>query len=220
MALPTGLKVAARDEDRDLKHASKRKNWRRRRLGRAVTIALLAGVSIAGLAGCGFEPLNAKRTTASSTVQQMSDVKIALIQASADQEYSALQNRIDLARVGQQLRNELLNSFNPDGAPSQPRYEMHVDVSETETQLAVDSAGLSLRSNITVIAKYRLVNVSDGKPVLSGTSSFVNGYAIVTNSYSTVVGRKDAENRALRGVAEDITRRTALYFERQQASEN
>src|SRR5271169_3126160 len=64
-----------------LSSSSYRENSRTCRL-----VAALAILSLSALAGCGFEPFNAKRDLSSSTVEQMSDVKIALIQADRDQE--------------------------------------------------------------------------------------------------------------------------------------
>jgi hypothetical protein len=193
---------------------SYRENSRTCRLATALAI-----LSLSALAGCGFQPLNAKRDLSSSTVEQMSDVKIALIQADRDQENLPTNPyRVDVSRLGQQMRTELLNSFNPNGAAATAHYELHVTLKVTEVQVAQDPSGLSQNYTTTVTATYSLVTIRDGKSVLGGTSAMTNDYAVIENSYSTVVSREDAETRAMRGVAQDIARRTALYFKRQPIS--
>jgi hypothetical protein len=176
-------------------------------------------LSLTALIGCGFEPLNAKRSNTSSTVEQMSDVKIAPIQGNIDNEYIAT-GREDVARLGQQMRNALLNTFNPDGAPANPHYELSVSLKLAQTLAAQDPSGLAQTYYVTVTAKYSLITIADRKSVLSGTSAFTNSYGVVENSYSSLTAKQDAERRAMRGIADDIARRTALYFKRQPAAAN
>ncbi|HYB08879.1 MAG TPA: LPS assembly lipoprotein LptE [Alphaproteobacteria bacterium] len=187
-------------------------------------IAVLAMLSLSALPGCGFEPLNAKHETASSTIEQMSEVKIAPIQSTTDEEAPSATTahvyRVNLARLGQQMRNELLNTFNPDGAPAAPLYELNVHLKVTETLVAQDSSGLAQTYWSTVTAIYDLRTVKDGKSVFSGSSNMTNDWAMIENSYSTVVQRQDAQRQAMRALAEDIARRTALYFKREAASAN
>src|SRR5271169_18960 len=146
-----------------LSSSSYRENSRTCRLAAALAI-----LSLSALVGCGFHPLNAKRDLSSSTVEQMSDVKIALIQADFDQENPPAKiYRSDVARLSQQMRNELLNSFNPNGASATPRYELHVTLKVTEVLIAQDSSGLAQNYTTTVAATYSLVTIGDGKSVFS-----------------------------------------------------
>jgi LPS-assembly lipoprotein len=156
----------------------------------AIALALLV------LAGCGFHPLHAQRAGDGSTVGNLAQVKIALIDN----------------RIGQELRNELLNRLNPDGSPRAPRYTLQVKLEQTESALAIDEAGTASRSSLSVTATYKLISLDNGTPLLQGTSTSINSYSIITNSYATLVGQKDAQKRTLRAVADDIALRLSLYF--------
>lgn len=174
------------------------------------------------LAACGFQPLYAAREKTLSTNDQMAQVRVDVIEAGTlgPQESAFGPGRIELARLGQQLRNKLLDEFNPDGRPSHPLYALHVDLRETEIPVAIDRAGTSQRDDVEIYASYKLLSLTDAKVVLSGTTTMTNSYGIIANPYATVVGRADAEDRATRGIAEDIVRRVALYLERRSSPEN
>lgn len=165
------------------------------------------------VAGCGFEPLHAERKNGTSTIAQMSQVKIDLVEDS-----SSLKSHLN-DRYDQELRNELFNRFNPDGKSSQSRYALQIKLAQSEGQVAIQPDGTSARSNVAIVANYRLISLDDGKAVLQGTSTAVNSYSIITNSYATLVGGQDAHKRALQAIADDITRRMALYFRRQPVAQ-
>ena len=123
-------------------------------------------------------------------------------------------------RTGQELRNELLDRFNPDGKPAEPRYRLRVQLREAETAVAIERDDTASRSSLAISAAFTLTSVPDGKVVLQGVSTGLNSYGIITNSFATLVGKQDAERRALRSVADDIATRVSLYFQRQSAAES
>ncbi len=172
------------------------------------------------LGGCGVQPRDG--TQPAKAAAQMPNVKIDLIQDSPGQAaYSAIGfTRIDYARLGQQLRNELLDRMTPNGPSGQAGYTLHVDLKESEAATAIDPAGTVQRSSLTITATYRLFSIADGKQVLFGTASSINDYGILENAFSTTVGRRDAESRVLRSIADDIKTRVALYFERGPEAED
>ena len=153
------------------------------------------------LAACGFEPLHAQRTGAPGP-DDLAQVKIELIED----------------RAGQELRNELLDRFDTAGKPSEPRYRLQVKLRETETAVGIQRDGTAARSDLAIYAVYTLRSVSDGKIVTQGVSTGVNSYGIITDAYATLVGKQDAERRALRAVADDITTHVSLYFQRPAAA--
>src|SRR5215472_435273 len=106
----------------------------------------VAGLSLALLAlvGCGFEPLFAQRSGGSGP-DDLAQVKIELIED----------------RKGQELRNELLDRFNPDGKPSEARYRLRVQLREADTPVAIASDGTVSRSNLAIYAAYTLTSVPD-----------------------------------------------------------
>src|SRR5579875_93134 len=150
------------------------------------------------LAGCGFHPLNARQSNGDSTVARLSQVQIELIED----------------RRGQELRNDLLDRLNPDGQPGQPRYSLAVVIDEANTSVAIAKDASTIRNNLAITAHYKLTDLSTGKSLYEGYVNGLNSYAEITNSYSTIVGQKDAESRVLSSMADDISRRLALYFQR------
>jgi len=155
------------------------------------------------LAGCGFEPVHAQRSGAPGP-DDLTQVKIELIEN----------------RRGQELRNELLDRFNPDGKPSEPRYRLRVQLREADAPVAIDKDGTVSRSSLGIYAAYTLISVPDGKVVLQGTSTAFKGYGVITNSYATLVGKQDAERLTLRALADDITDRVSIYFHRQPTAQS
>ena len=163
----------------------------------ALSLGLLA------VTACGFEPLHAQRDGAPGP-DDLAQVKIELIEN----------------RTGQELRNELLDRFNPGGKPGEPRYRLQIKLRETETAVAIEKDDTSARSNLSISAAFTLASVPDGKIVLQGVTTGLIGYGIITNSYATLVGKQDAERRAVRQLADDIATRVSLYFQRQSAAES
>lgn len=171
------------------------------------------GIALLLLVGCGFEPLHAERRNGISTVDQMSQVKVDPVQ-----DISPLRLRLD-DRYDQVLRNELLKRLNPDGQLGQPRYALQIKLAQSEGQVAIEPDGTSARTNVSITANYRLISLDDGKAVLQGSSTGVNSYGVITNSYATLVGGQDAHKRALQTLADDIVRRVALYFRRKPVAQ-
>ena len=59
-------------------------------------------------------------------------------------------------RIGQQLRNLLLDRINPTGSPRKPKYNLTVQISESKQELAIKKTDISTRANLTFTAKFQL----------------------------------------------------------------
>ena len=169
-------------------------------------IAFLVPALLA-LAACGFRPIYAEHKESASVGEQMAEVRVEPINYVGQQ-------GVNLFRLGQQLHNALLNRINPDGKPGKPSYAIKVTLSEAEIDMAIDPSGLSQRSSITETATYEMVSLADHKRVMQGTSTGINSFGNVTNAFATVSGKEDARRRAIAYVADDITARVALFFQR------
>ena len=172
--------------------------------------AAALGLGLLASAGCGFHPIYATPSESSSASAQMAQVKVDPI------DYGPLQAQ-KLFRLGQQLHNALLARINPDGSTGKATYAIRVLLTESQSDIAIDPSGLSQRSSILETATFKLVSLSDGKQLMTGTSTGVNSFGNVTNAFATVEGRNDARARAITYIADDITTRVALYFRRQSA---
>ena len=152
------------------------------------------------LAGCGFEPIYGARGGPETTAE-MSNIRIDPIDE----------------RVGQLLRNQLLDSLNPRGEPVQGRYRLQVQISESKGELAVRKSELATRTNMVLTATYRMLDTKTNAFVMARTSSVTASYNLVTNEFATLSAESDARERGVRDLSNDITRQIALYFRSQAA---
>ncbi len=155
------------------------------------------GLTLA-LSGCGFHPLyGSVGKDQISNAKELQQVRIDTI---AD-------------RVGQELRNELIDRMQADGVPPPPVYELIITYSELQQDLGINNNAVTTRGQLTFSASYKLVDIGTGKAETSGVSQHIDGYNIQYSEFGTIVSRDDAEVRAVQYIADNITSRLAFYFE-------
>ena len=147
------------------------------------------------LAACGFEPIYGQRQSVETTAE-MASIKVEPIQE----------------RVGQLLRNNLLDSLNPRGEPAQVKYRLLTQVTESKQELAIRKSELATRSNMTLTATYRLYDVDRKAYVMTRSSTVTASYNLLTNEFATLSAEADARERGVRDLSDDITRQIALYL--------
>lgn len=158
-------------------------------------------VALAGLAGCGFQPLYGER---------------GISGGSTADELAAIQIRPIADRTGQMLYNELRDRLNPRGKPAQPRYTLSVVVTETVSELAFRGDETATRANLTLLANYvlhRSVSASGSaadEVVTHGEARIVTGYDILESQFATVISVDDARARSVKALSEDIQARLAV----------
>ena len=175
------------------------------------------GVVLAALlasAGCGFQPLYGENTglsdgdTPIDVVSQLSDISIVIAVADdIDGRGSGL--------VGFETRNQLIDLLGAQNA-SGSTYELQVSLKGYRRGLAVQSDASVTRFNYELSGVYRLVDLGQGEPVLSGKSRAFSAYNVVDSEFATVTARRDAEFRAARNIAEDMKLQLALFFKTNQ----
>ena len=171
---------------------------------RRVAVTAVAGVLAMGLAACGFRPLYGPQSAA-ATQSELSNVKIDLIED----------------RIGQQLHNALLDRVNSSGQPQTPEYVLSIEIEETLQELGLRRDETATRANLNVSAAFvlRSAKTLDGKNILlSGHSRSVNSFNIVDSDFATVIAERDARNRAVVIIADDIATRLAIYFSSRSGS--
>ena len=159
--------------------------------------AVAAVVLCAVLGACGFEPLYARRSDGSTT-DDLAVTKIAVIED----------------RVGQQLRNALLEELTPRGQPSQPLYVLEVKLTEGISNLAIQKDDTTSRASLELRASYVLKRLSDGAALFDGVSRATTSYNMVTSNFATVSSENDARRRNARVLGEEMKIRLAAYFNR------
>ena len=166
----------------------------------------LAVLVLFAVAACGFEPLYVQKTSKEDkwyfdgdfdnyVTDQMAQIKIV----------------VTGGRLGQQIKNNLLDLLTPQGVPTKPKYYLYVNpVQENEYDQALRSDITATRKRIDYRVDYYMTQ--DSERVMRGnTVSFVS-YDILDNPYSTVISRKKVQQDAAKIMANDIALRLGAFF--------
>ncbi len=169
---------------------------------------VLLALALAGLtAGC-FQPLYGDRSVGASNAigDKMSAVSVPPINTP---------NGTRLARVGVEMRNQLMFDLTGGGAAQSSAYQLTIRLSSSQTQVIVDlnSARPDIQ-NYGIDATYSLVEFSTGKSVITGTTFARVSYNIPGQQqrFAGDRGLRDAENRAAKVIADNIRSRLVSYF--------
>jgi LPS-assembly lipoprotein len=173
------------------------------RIGRlcfALSLALLT-------AGC-FQPLygDSKVVPTAGLDDRLGTVEVAKIDAP---------NGTRLARVGVEVRNDLIFDMTGGGGGQTAAYTLNVKLSASQSQVIVDiNSNRPDIQNYGINASFTLVDVGTGKPVVSGTTFSRVSYNIPGQQqrFAGDRGLRDAENRAAKVIADNIRDRLASYF--------
>ncbi len=154
------------------------------------------------LAGCGFRPLY-KQTGNTDTVRDFSQISIAQPED----------------RPSQQLRNYLLDTLTPHGQPDRPLYRLEYRITESLGSVFVTRTEEVTRSNLQLSASVSLRDYQTGESLTSISATSQASYNVTQADYANLVSEKNARERALRDVAEQIRLRLGNYFDRRPEME-
>ncbi len=174
-----------------------------RLLARLLAVCALAGLT----AGC-FQPLYGNSNVVATAGL---DDKLAAV----DVNPVVTPNGTPLARIGVNVRNDLMYDLTGGGYPSAPTHRLDIKLASTNTQVIVDVT--TARPDVQdfgIDATYTLTDLRTGKVVVSGQTFSRVSYDIPGQQqrFAGVRGRRDAENRASKVIAENIKSRLASYF--------
>lgn len=164
-----------------------------KRLAPLLTVLLAAGL----LAGCGFRPLY-KQTANTATVAEFSQISIAQPED----------------RPSQQLRNHLVDFLTPYGQPDRPTYRLDFQLTESLGSVFVTRTEEVTRNNLQLSASAVLRDYRSGQTIFSISANSQASYNVTQADYANLVSEKNARERALRDVAEQIRLRLGNYFDR------
>lgn len=152
------------------------------------------------LAGCGFQPLYARRGEAG--VSNLDDLRAI---------------RIDPleGRAGQIFHNYLRDRLNPLGQPARPLYVLDVTLNETTRELALRDDETATRADLSIVAVFKLTKPGETQVLFSGSSRAVNSYNILQSQFATQTSEQDARKRALRELSDEVQAQLGIYFSRQ-----
>ena len=169
--------------------------WRRRDLPASIAALLLA----AGLSACGFHPLY-KNDDAAEASAELADVHIDTIRD----------------RNGQILHNFLLDRINAKGQPTEPRYMLSIKLTESKSTLGFIKDSSATLAQLASVATYTLTELKTKKPLQTGRSRSITSYNIVQSDFGTLAAEKDARERTLREISDDITTKVAVFLSSQK----
>ncbi|MDE0540239.1 MAG: LPS assembly lipoprotein LptE [Rhodospirillales bacterium] len=148
------------------------------------------------LAACGFQPLYGDSAPAGVRAD-LAAVEVGLIED----------------RIGQQMRNELVRRFHPDGRARNPSYRLQVKLSVDKRDLALQKSEIATRASLRITATYALRKNMDGKQLIQGTTRITTSYDILRSDFATLAAEADARRRGVRELADEITNRLAAYLQ-------
>tara|TARA_Y100000766_G_C18651528_1_gene480695 strand:+ start:148 stop:669 length:522 start_codon:yes stop_codon:yes gene_type:complete len=169
--------------------------WSRRNI-----LTGLAGyAALSGLGGCGFRPLYGKANG------------IDLSDTLASVEIGPIKDR-----VGQQIRNALLDGLSPRGAMAVQRYRLNVEASEGVASLAVQKSADATRADLSLSASYNLYDLETGLNLYNGTSRAISSFNILNSEFATLMAEKGARDRAVKQLSDDIRLKVAIFLKNYQ----
>jgi LPS-assembly lipoprotein len=150
-----------------------------------------------GPVGCGFRPLYAKPdgVASSAAAAELATIRVAGIDD----------------RIGQQLRNGLVQRLTPGGETADARYLLTIKVAQSTEGLAATNDGHVTLGRTMVTASYTLAE-RDGVRLKLGTSRAIATYRTLGPRYGTIAVERDTEERAVSELAEDIRSQLAVFF--------
>lgn len=170
-------------------------------------ITALLALALFSLNACGFEPLYVERKSDenwyykgefdTSITKEMSQIRIEPISD----------------RIGQLIRNNLMDSFTPKGVSATPKYRLTVGpIDKQVVQQALRNDITATRERVRYKVKYYLYDTQTGKQLVRGDSLAYVSYDILGNPYSTTFAQKKIEKNAADIISNDISLRIGAYF--------
>jgi LPS-assembly lipoprotein len=171
---------------------------------------LLAGLGAVALGGCGFQPLYGERSALNAPAGQKPNVLVR-------DELAAVWIEPIPERMGQMLRNELIDKFNGTNEPAQPRYRLAISLRELKYPVLERRDVLETATNLVLLTTYRL-KAPNGADITTNVSRVVVRFNQLDQPYATITAEEYARERAVREAAEDIRLRIALFLANQKGT--
>lgn len=157
---------------------------------------LLLAVMALGPAACGFQPLYGEREN--HVVAGLSSVHVNSIED----------------RIGQQLRNNLVERMQPKGPT---KYRLSATLDESAMGLGQRRDATATVGRLSMSATYTLTDAVTGDAVLAGRAESVVSFNFLGPRYASVAAERDSQERALADLADQITGRVATYLKQTES---
>ncbi|MHA1113017.1 MAG: LPS assembly lipoprotein LptE [Alphaproteobacteria bacterium] len=158
-------------------------------------------LAVLALAGCGFQPLYGERPQG-SVAAVLAQVQIDLISD----------------RLGQRLHNALRDRMIPRGGPARPLYRLRVAVNESKRRLAIHKDETTARASLQVSAIFEIFDAGSGAALMKGKARATSSYNVLDSDFATLSAERDAQERAVRVLADEITVRVGGFLHNRQSA--
>ena len=182
--------------------------WLERRAAMLKPARLVGALALAAMLGGCFQPLYGDRSVSGGPglKDRMAAVDIVI---------PDVPNGSPLARIANEVRNDLIFDLQGGSGGTTPTHQLKVSLSSLNQQVIVDI--ITARPDVQqfgINANYTLIEKATGKAILTAQT-----FARVTydnpgqaQRFSNARGQRDAENRASRQISDNIKSRLAAYF--------
>ena len=165
---------------------------------------LLGALAAAPLAACGFEPVYGNRTVREPTAG-------GPVTAQIRDDMAGIWIEPIPERMGQILRNQLIDLLNGTNEPTQPLYRLEVSLRQLKQAVLERRESLETATNLIIIATYKL-KTPTGEVLTTNQSRSIVLYNQLPSPYATVAAEEYARDRAVRQLAQDMRLRLSLYL--------
>jgi LPS-assembly lipoprotein len=166
---------------------------------RAVARSVPASALVLALTACGFHPMMGAHGNSDPTVaDQLARVQVATIDD----------------RIGQELRNHLIDRFSHDGRSGPAEYRLDVTLQTNEAALTVEKNAMTSRAQWAVTATYRLVHIASNRVMFQDSDTVTPGFDISYAQYASLVSEQAALKRGVESLGELIATRVSVFFAR------
>jgi LPS-assembly lipoprotein len=118
-------------------------------------------------------------------------------------------------RLGQLVRNALLDELNPTGVEVPSRYILDVDLQRSAQALGIQLDNVITRYNLTLTARFELLDSRSGQVLYESQVQRIASYNVSLQPYATLAAEVDAERRIAREVGDNISTLLAVHFAQQ-----
>ena len=160
---------------------------------------ILIGLVALVLPACGFKPMYGQNAESPAVLQKLRAVSIDTIDD----------------RLGQLVRNAIVDRVTPGGASANPLFLLKVNVIEEREDVGIRQDASITRANFRLSAQFSLVEINTDTVLITGTTWSQTAFDVVQQDFSTVTAELDAQQRLAEEIADEITTRMAVYFDRE-----
>ncbi|MCF6196329.1 MAG: LPS assembly lipoprotein LptE [Emcibacter sp.] len=171
---------------------------------------ILVLITTVMLASCGFKPMYG----------QFSDGKGDLRDVMANIRVSDITEQGRPSRIGQVIRNSLLDQLTPFGETKQAEYILKVTFLIEEHGYGIRQNDSVTLQNLKLVASFQLEDVNSSKVILDSAARALVTYDLAQSDYSNMIARNAALKRLSQDVANQMATRIGAYFNKTATKEH